>query len=474
MYSPEAIDVFAQVKAVFDPDNLLNPGVIVNPRATEADIRVAQTVHSKLREIDPAFVQAVHQCSGVAKCLADNTAIGALMCPSYLATGNQLHSTRARARMLQEMINGQIVSGWRAKELHEALDLCLACKGCRKDCPTNIDVASYKSRVLYESYKGRIRPLNHYALGWLPRWGRLVSAVPGVGAIANLALKVPGLKDVALRAVGVDSRRPMPQFRVAGSARKAAAKAMNAAPHTITDEELAARPACVIWVDSFTDAFQGAALPALLKVLFQAGYNPKVLQEDACCGLTWITTGQHDGARAQLCRALDVLHPIATSGTPIVGMEPSCISVWRSDAPELLPDDGRVGEVAKAIHTLAELLDKTEGYEPPDLSGHTIVAQPHCHHASVLGWGADAKLLQRTGASVVKVGGCCGLAGNFGVERGHYDVSVRVYEHDLKPAIEKAGPDAIILADGFSCRKQVKDLSDLDALTLAQLLASHS
>jgi Fe-S oxidoreductase len=155
-------------------------------------------------------------------------------------------------------------------------------------------------------------------------------------------------------------------------------------------------------------------------------------------------------------------------------MEPSCISVWRSDAPELLPDDPRVAEVAQGVLTLAELLARTPGYEPPDLSGHTIVAQPHCHHAAVLGWSADAKLLKRTGAHVIKVGGCCGLAGNFGVERGHYDVSVKVFEHDLKPAIEKGGSDAIILADGFSCRKQVKDLAGLEALTLAQLLAAHS
>jgi Fe-S oxidoreductase len=233
-----------------------------------------------------------------------------------------------------------------------------------------------------------------------------------------------------------------------------------------------------VWVDSFTDAFDDLSagngpLSALIFVLAAAGFEPKIIMEDACCGLTWITTGQHDGARAQLRNALNVLAPIAEQGVPIIGMEPSCMAVWRSDAAELLPGDPRVPVVAGAIKTLAEFLADQPDFRLPDLSGHTIVAQPHCHQASVLGWKADQKLLEATGAKVVTVGGCCGLAGNFGVERGHYDVSVKVFEHDLKPAIDAAGPDAILLADGFSCRKQISDLEHRQALTLAQLLASH-
>ncbi|GAA1392567.1 FAD-binding and (Fe-S)-binding domain-containing protein [Luteococcus peritonei] len=517
MYSPEAISLFGQVKQLFDPHNLLNPGVLVDPRPVEADIRVAATLASPLRTEDPDFVTAVHQCTGVGKCLADSTAGGGVMCPSFQATRDEKDSTRGRARVLQEMVNGSLVAeGWRSPEVHEALDLCLSCKGCSRDCPTGIDMPSYKSRVLHESYKGRLRPMSHYALGWLPRWGRLVTRVPGVGAVANLGTQLPGAKHLVRLAAGVDQRRPMPEFRTGGSARsdfrglgavegaarpgleqqaqaehsddttpspyapsrlvRRVASGLTAGrtrptPGPVSAPEGQGRPV-VIWVDSFTDSFVGNQLAGLVQTLVGAGFEPRVLQEDACCGLTWITTGQLDGARRQLRAALEVLHPIVAAGIPVVGLEPSCMAVWRSDAKELLHDDERVAEVADGIHTLAELLATVEDLELPDLSGHTIIAQPHCHHAAVLGWAADAALLARTGAEVVTLGGCCGLAGNFGVERGHYEVSVKVAEHDLLPALH-AKPEAIVLADGFSCRKQVKDLEARDAMTLGELLAAH-
>ena len=463
MYSPEALALFGQVKNLFDPGNLLNPGVLVEPDPVDARARVPQTLLSPLRLQDPRFARDVHQCSGVGKCIADTTGSGGVMCPSFQATRDEKDSTRGRARVLQEMINGSLVDrGWRSPQVHEALDLCLSCKGCRRDCPTGIDMAAYKSRVLFEAFRGRLRPASHYALGWLPRWGRLVTAVPGLAALANAATQTPGVRHVVRALAGVDQRRPMPKFRTRGRARR-----------EFRHQQTAGEPVA-LWVDSFTDTFEGSQLQALVRVLGDAGYAPQVVQQDACCGLTWITTGQLDGARAQLRRALDVLAPIAEQGIPIVGLEPSCLAVWRSDAGELLPDEPRVSSVAAAVHTLAELLARTPGWTPPDLSGHTVVAQPHCHHASVLGWQADDDLLRRTGAEVVTLGGCCGLAGNFGVEKGHYDVSVAVAEHDLLPAVEAAGPDAIVLADGFSCRKQLSDLADRGSVTLAQLLTVHS
>ena len=207
-------------------------------------------------------------------------------------------------------------------------------------------------------------------------------------------------------------------------------------------------------------------------MLRSAGYAPQFLDRTACCGLTWISTGQREGARRQLRQSLDVLHPYVAAGVPIVGLEPSCTAVWRSDAPELLPDEPRVAEVAAGVLTLAELLARTPDWSPPDLSAIEIVAQPHCHHAAVLGWQADAQLLKASGATVTTLGGCCGLAGNFGVEKGHYDVSVKVAEHDLLPAVA-AHPDAVVLADGFSCRTQLAELAGTTAITLAELLARH-
>ena len=465
MYSPAALGLFAQVKHLFDPQNLLNPGVLVDPEPLANNVRIAETRRSPLAIKYPEFNLAVHQCTGVGKCRADTTRAGTVMCPSFQATRDEKDSTRGRARVLQEMINGTLVDGgWRSPEVAEALDLCLACKGCRHDCPTGVDMAAYKSQVLYHKHRGRLRPLSHYALGWLPRWGRLATKLR-LGVLANFALQTPGLKHLVRAVAGVDQRRPMPRFRTGAAASH---------QHYELGEVTAHRGPVAVWVDSFTDAFAGSQLVALLKLLVTVGFDPKVISQDACCGLTWITTGQLDGARRQLRHALDVLAPIAEQGIPIVGMEPSCLAVWRSDAAELLPDDPRVEKVAAGIKTLAELLGSLDDWSPPSLAGHTIVAQPHCHQSSVLGWQADAELLARTGATVVSLGGCCGLAGNFGVERGHYDVSVKVAEHDLLPAIRAAGPDAIILADGFSCRKQVADLEGSQAMTLAELLASHS
>ncbi len=465
MYSPTALSLFGQVKNIFDPHNLLNPGVLVDPEPLDRHVRIAETRRSPYALAYPDFAREVHQCTGVGKCRADTTRAGAVMCPSFQATGDEKDATRGRARVLQEMINGTLVTGgWRSPEVAEALELCLACKGCRHDCPTGIDMAAYKSRVLYEKNKGRLRPVSHYAMGWLPRWGRLATKLR-LGRVANLALQTPGVVHLIRAVVGIDQRRPMPRFRGGAAASQ---QKYDLAQVTRS------RGPVAVWVDSFTDAFEGGQLVALLKLLVTLGFDPKVISQDACCGLTWITTGQLDGARRQLRHALDVLTPIAEQGIPIVGMEPSCMAVWRSDAPELLPDDERVDLVAGTIRTLAELLGSLDDWTPPDLTGHTIVAQPHCHHASVLGWQADAALLARTGATVVTLGGCCGLAGNFGLEQGHHDLSVKVAEHDLLPALRAAGRDAIVLADGYGCRKQLSDLEDRQAITLSELLASHS
>jgi FAD/FMN-containing dehydrogenase/Fe-S oxidoreductase len=454
MYSAAALDLFASVKAAFDPNNLLNPGVLVDPRPADADIRAVALIGRS-----SPFAAAVHRCSGVGKCVADNTPGLGVMCPSYQATREEKDSTRGRARVLQEMINGDVIShGWTSPAVHEALDLCLSCKGCARDCPTGIDMAAYKSEVLDRTYRGRLRPRSHYTLGWLPRWGRLITRFPALSTMINLTTSTPGLRRLVRWSAGVDQRRSLPRFARRSARSRVSLSSSNGRP-------------VVVWVDSFSDCFTGDGVAAAVAVLSAAGYAPQFLDRPACCGLSWISTGQRDGARRQLRAALDVLYPHVASGTPIVGLEPSCLAVWRSDAHDLL-DDRRVAEVAAGVFTLAELLERTDDWSPPDLSGLELVAQPHCHHASVLGWRADAALLARTRAKVTTVGGCCGLAGNFGVEKGHYDVSVAVAQHDLLPAVN-AHPDAVVLADGFSCRTQLAELGHRQAITLAELLASR-
>jgi FAD/FMN-containing dehydrogenase/Fe-S oxidoreductase len=467
MYSGAAISLFEQVKAVLDPDDLLNPGVLVRPAAVDADLRGPESIRSPGREQmsqrlglrllhdDGDLGKAVHRCTGVGKCIADNKGSNGVMCPSFQATRDERDSTRGRARVLQEMIDGRLVTGgFRAPEVHEALDLCLSCKGCLNDCPTGIDMASYKSEVLHQSYRGRIRPRAHYVLGRLPFWAKITSPI---ARLANLGLRTPGIRSIARWVAGVDQRRSLPMFATRRFARVAR-------PVVRAD-----RPKVLVWADSFTEYFSTEAGQAALRVLDGAGYDVEVLARPQCCGLTWITTGQLDTAREMIVRAIDQLHPYVVAGVPIVGLEPSCLSVLRSDAVELT-DDPRAIDVAGGVFTLSELLQRTEGWHAPDLTGRTLVVQPHCHQASVLGFEADLAVMTATGATIDRLSGCCGLAGNFGVEKGHYEVSVAIAEQQLLPAIRRAPADAIVVADGFSCRTQLDDLTDTRPVHLAQLL----
>ncbi|MDQ6850676.1 MAG: FAD-binding protein, partial [Actinomycetota bacterium] len=461
MYSAQALGTFAAVKHVFDPADVLNPGVIVDPAPFAADLRVpaAHPMRTNLAFAYPHdrgdLSTAVHRCVGVGKCRADTTKTGGVMCPSYLATRDEKDSTRARARVLQELANGTLIDGMKSAELRDSLELCLSCKGCASDCPAGVDMATYKAEVLHQRYRHRLRPPAHYALGWLPRWTRLASRMP---RLANATLRSDRLAAAAKRLGGIDARRPLPQF----------------APRTFRDW-FATRPTeagrpVLLWVDTFTDHFSPEVGRAAVRVLEAAGYSVAITDKPVCCGLTWISTGQLDGARKRLRRSLDALESAITAGVPIVGLEPSCTAVLRSDVTELVPEDPRSRAVARATRTLAELLTASDGWAPPDLSGVTAVAQPHCHQHAVMGWDADAELLARAGADITTVGGCCGLAGNFGFERGHYEVSCAVAETALLPAVRSAPPGAVLLADGFSCRTQLEQLAGVHGVHLAQLL----
>jgi FAD/FMN-containing dehydrogenase/Fe-S oxidoreductase len=467
MYSSEAIDTMAAVKAIFDPANVLNPGVLVDPAPLDADLRVPQArpLRTGLGFAYPHdggdLSAAVHRCVGVGKCRADTTSTGGVMCPSYLATKDEKDSTRGRARVLQELANGTLVRGFGSAEVAESLDLCLSCKGCSSDCPAGVDMATYKAEVLYQRYRRRPRPPAHYSLGWLPRWARLASRAPGA---VNAALRAPLLAALAKRAGGIDARRPLPRF-AAQTFR--AWFASRPAPETP-----AGRTPVLLWVDTFTDHFTPEVGRAAVRVLEAAGYTVQITGEPVCCGLTWISTGQLDGARRQLRRSLRALGPALRAGIPVVGLEPSCTAVLRGDITELLPADPRARKARDATRTLAELLSQTPQWAPPDLAGLRAVAQPHCHQHAVMGWHADSELLARAGAEVTAVGGCCGLAGNFGVERGHYEVSRAVAETALLPAVRAAG-DAVVLADGFSCRTQLDQLAQVPGIHLAELLASR-
>ena len=622
MYSPEMLDLFARVKHVFDPDNLLNPEVLAAPMdeaeaASRARARVLAAhsggpdglaangapataltdhddTHATRPSLGPAagalrtddraaidsspspdvsgaaggtglapadgplelqpgvdpldanlrrvaahpmpadggfafthdggdFTAAVHRCTGVGKCRAGVS--GTFMCPSYLATRDEKDVTRGRARILQEAANSQLVKAIDSPEVLEALDLCLACKACSADCPAGVDMARYRSEALFRTYRGRMRPLSHYTLGWLPRLTRITARVPGLATVANAVMSVAPLRSLAFRIIGLDPRRGMPTLQsgtftawarrrnlLAGSvptvtpddgassgtthsdaasdARErggapaspdstreregATASSMVDSPILSGPRDPSGRPYALVWADSFSQTLDDTGARAVVDVLEANGFAP-IVAPDACCGLTWITTGQLTGAKKHLTSLLSVLAPFAVSGIPIVGVEPSCTAVLRDDLLDLLPDDPRSALVSGATRTLAEVLSAVPASTRrlPSLEGVEIVAQPHCHHYSVMGWDTDQALLESLGARVTRLEGCCGLAGNFGMEAGHYDLSVAVASHSLLPTLD-AQPDAVYLADGFSCRTQAAQLAGRWGVHLATLLAGYS
>ncbi len=466
MYDEESIRLFGAVKAICDPRNLLNPGNIVDPAPLDADLRPTrprQQVRTALRLVHDggSLGNAVHRCTGVGKCVVPQTS--GVMCPSYLATRNEKDSTRGRARVLQEALDGTLVAGLGDPAVADALDLCLACKGCASDCPTGVDMATYKAEALYQRYDGpdatERRPRGHYLLGRLPTWAARTAPV---APLANRMMRLGPVARMAKAVAGIDQRRSIPAFAPRTLRRSVAGAASTAEPETAPD--------VWIWADSFTDHFFPANGHAAIRVLEAAGLRARVISEDACCALTWITTGQLDQARAIMERTVATLAPYVASGVPVVGLEPSCLATLRSDAVELTDSEHAV-TVAEGVLSFAELLDRL-AVPLPDLSGVQVVAQPHCHQHAVIGWTADRRLLERAGASVTQVSGCCGLAGNFGMEKGHYETSVAVAETSLLPAVRQ-DPGAVVLADGMSCRVQLGDLAGVEAMHLAELLASR-
>jgi FAD/FMN-containing dehydrogenase/Fe-S oxidoreductase len=504
MYSPEAIQAFADVKALFDPHGTLNPGVLVEPAPVDRDLRRpaakrSPSVGLTLEHDHGDMSEALHRCTGVGKCRADSIGSGSgFMCPSYQATGDEKDVTRGRARVLQDAINGSLIGGLTAPEVRESLDLCLSCKACSADCPSGVDMAAYKSEALHQTFKGKFRPMAHYSIGWLPLWMKLIGWVPwlvngvmGLGIVRKLVLPIAGLDPKR----GLPKFAPKPFHRTAFAkerSRGASAAVAALSEHAAADATGVTATAdirgntVVLWADSFTDGLSPQIPEAIVRVLEDAGLRVLVTAGDACCGITWISTGQLDGAKKHLNHLLEVLGPFAVNGIPIIGVEPSCTAVLRGDLLELLPKDPRAHAVAANTYTLAEILTgrapvkPREGWQLPRLDDVTAVVQPHCHQYSVTGFTADRDLLARAGVKVTEAAGCCGLAGNWGYEKGHYDVSAKVAENSLLPALRDAGlvdggaPEGVVyIADGVSCRTQVDDLVGVAGLHIAELLAAR-
>ncbi|WP_163510715.1 FAD-binding and (Fe-S)-binding domain-containing protein [Fodinicola acaciae] len=458
MYSPAMIDAFAAFKRIWDPDGMMNPGRLVDPAPVDQDLRVfvgTPTVGPPSLAFSAdsgSFASATRRCVGVGKCLS---ADGGVMCPSYRATGEERHSTRGRSRLLFELASGKVLTDrWRSEEVREALDLCLSCKGCKSDCPVSVDMATYKSEFLHRHYAGRLRPASHYSMGFLPLALAGVSAFPGATAIFN---RLAG-GSVAKTLGGIAPERVVPKLAPKPFLRPT--RRTRVAPPD-------GRPRVLLWPDTFTNYFDPSIAVSAVSVLHRLGYHVEVPDRPVCCGLTWLSTGQLDTARRVLRHSLDVLRPWLTDGVPVVGLEPSCTALLRSDVGELLPsydfDPASVLTFAELLHRHLDSLPSVPV---------KAMAQVHCHQHAETGFSADASVLSALGVDLdVLDSGCCGLAGNFGFERGHYEVSMACAERKLLPAVRDASADTEILADGFSCRTQIRQASGREPVHLAQLAA---
>ncbi|MFE9013285.1 FAD-binding and (Fe-S)-binding domain-containing protein [Streptomyces cyaneofuscatus] len=470
MYGDELVGLFGRFKDLWDPDGGLNPGMLARPARLDENLRFA-VLPGPGRPVDVEFgypqdggdfAGAVRRCVGVAKCRTETAPGAGVMCPSYRVTGEEAHSTRGRARLLHEMLAGEVITdGWRSTEVRDALDLCLSCKGCRSDCPVGVDMATYKAEFLHHHYRGRLRPAAHYALGRLPRWLRLARPFAG---LLNALARVRPLAGLAKRLAGITPERAIPELATETYSRWLRGR-QGKGTHIDSSSRVVR-----VWADTFTEHLSPQVGRAAVRVLEEAtGRTVLPPPSGVCCGLTYVSTGQLDRARAVMRRTLDRIGLLP--GHPLVVLEPSCAATLRTDLPELLPDDPRAQELASSVRTLAQYLEEyAPDWTPPRLD-RPAVGQTHCHQHAVLGDAAERRLRERMGLTGELSGGCCGLAGNFGFEKGHWEVSVACAEEQLLPAVRGAEPGAEVLADGFSCRTQLDQLAGRRARHLAEVIA---
>jgi FAD/FMN-containing dehydrogenase/Fe-S oxidoreductase len=482
MFGEEVVGLFQDVKAVFDPHDRMNPGKVVHPAPLDSHLRLGGRwapkdmgpLHFAYPDDGHSFRQAADRCVGVGKCRKHENDGGTVMCPSYQVTHEEEHSTRGRARLLFEMLDGHpdgaITDGWRSTEVRDALDLCLACKGCKTDCPANVDMATYKAEFLAQHYRHRLRPRADYATGWLPLLAQAVTrthAAPAVNALTRPRL----LSRLATRAAGLEDR-PVPRFATETLQQWWARQDAGVRDGRRPD----ARGTVLLWPDTFTNTFHPHIGQAAVEVVRDAGWDVQIPSAPLCCGLTWISTGQLAVAKRVLGRTIRRLASHVRAGGLVLGLEPSCTAVFRSDMHELFPDDQDANRLKDHTVTLAELLaEHSDGWQPPRATYDVhALAQVHCHQHAIMKWNADQALLEKAGVEVEHLdSGCCGLAGNFGFTAGHGEVSRALAEQTLLPRIREADDDTVVLADGFSCRTQIHDLDSggRGGVHLAELLA---
>ncbi len=476
MFGPELIHAFNEFKAIWDPTNKMNPGKLADPVALyqpQDNLRLGagfQTnnvkTHFQFPDDGGSFSNATLRCVGVGLCRKEESGT---MCPSYMATRAEEHSTRGRAHLLWEMLQGELrPEGWESEAVKDALELCLSCKACKHECPVNVDMATYKAEFLSHYYERRRRPIHAYAFGMMDRWAHLASSAPGM---ANLPGQLPVIRDVIKSMIGMPSERTIPRF--AEQSFQSGLRSRSSWHHRRKTAAHSSRPAVLLWPDTWNNYFHPQTAQAAWQVLDDAGFQVEVPKGHLCCGRPLYDFGMLDRAKSYLLRVLDKLEPQLRSETPIVVLEPSCASIFRDEALNLLPDDPRTQRLARQTYLLSEfLVKKANSYKPVHIAGTDILLHGHCHQKPFMA--EEVQLLKSGGATVNLLdSGCCGMAGPFGFEKDKYSVSTALANRVLMPAVERSTKETLIVTNGFSCREQISQLSDRRAIHLAQVLAGN-
>jgi FAD/FMN-containing dehydrogenase/Fe-S oxidoreductase len=468
MFGPELVHAFREFKSAWDPEWKMNPGKLIEPYKLDENLRLGAAYSPWQPETNFKFIadhgslaEATLRCVGVGKCRREE---GGLMCPSYRVTREEEHSTRGRAHLLWEMTQGEVIrDGWRSEEVKKSLDLCLACKGCKSDCPVGVDVATYKSEFLSHYYEGRMRPRSAYALGNIDLWARVASHASG---LTNLATQLPFLRDISKFVAGIPRQRSIPAFAPETFKAWFQRRAMRNKFFQNADA-----PPVLLWPDTFNNYFLPGTAKAAVDVLEAAGFRVIVPKANLCCGRPLYDHGMLDRAQSLLRRILDDLSPEIEAGIPIVGLEPSCVAVFRDELINLFPDDARAQALSRQTFLLSEFLEtRAKNFRLPRLNRKALL-HGHCHQKSLMKMTSEEALLHRIGIDFQSPApGCCGMAGSFGFEREKYDVSIAIGELELLPAVRHAPPDWLIIADGFSCREQIAQGSPRHALHVAEVL----
>lgn len=463
MFGPELIEAFREFRRLWDPEGKMNPGKVVDAYRLDQNLRLGtgynppdSATHFGFPDDHGSFAHTTLRCVGVGKCRKTETGG---MCPSFMATREERYSTRGRSRLLFEMLQGEnLQEGWRDEHVKEALDLCLACKACKGECPAQVDMATYKAEFLAHYYQGRPRPRSAYAMGLIYKWARIAALMP---KFANFWIQARGLRTLAKKMANVAPDRQMPSF--ATQTFQSWVRRRNTPS--------ADKPPVLLWPDTFTNHFHPEIAQAAMEVLESAGYRVEVPREYLCCGRPLYDFGMLKQARSQLRKILNALEPQIAAGVPLVVLEPSCAAVFRDELTNLFPHDENALRLRSQSFLLSEFLVRcADSYRPPRLAGKAIV-HGHCHQQALMGMESDEKILSSLGLDFrILDSGCCGMAGNFGFQPQHFDISLQIGERVVLPAVRQADPDTLIITDGFSCREQISQTTGRRALHLAQVI----